>query len=74
MALKKRTFRLVMEYWSEDESSFDTIKDIFVTTARETFAVGLLASGGASKPPVVSIFTDSAASGSTEFNRDGEEV
>jgi hypothetical protein len=74
MALKKRTFRLQMEYWSEDETSFDTIKHYFITAAQETFAMGLLASGGAAKQPNVSIFTDSAASGSTEFNRDGEEI
>lgn len=74
MALKKRTFRINVEYWSEDESSFDTMKEIAVNSAREMFAAGMLCSGGAAKQPVVSIFTDSAMSGSTEFNRDGEEV
>jgi hypothetical protein len=74
MALKKRTFRINVQYWSEDESSFDTMKEIAINSARELYAAGLLCSGGAARQPEVSIFTDSAASGSVEFDRDGQEV
>jgi hypothetical protein len=74
MALKKRTFRIHVEYWSEDESSFDTMKDIGINSCQELFAAGLLCSGGAARQPIVRMFTDSAASGSVEFDRDGQEV
>jgi hypothetical protein len=74
MALSKRTFRINVQYWSEDVTSFDTMKDIAVNAAQELFAAGLLASGGAAKQPIVEIFTDHSASGTKKYDRDGIEV